>query len=284
MCERKKATELYEESRDNKKFHTVVYPLTDKCGNVEMLGVYARDITEIMDAKEQLEDMNNTKNTLLSIIALDLRSPFNVILGFSELLLKQGGQMDENKRRTVLEGLYKTSKNSFRLVENLLSWARSQSRLLEPNFRETNLRVFFKEFFDNLQPEAEKKGIELKQKVEGNLSLKTDPDMLNTIMRNLVTNAMKFTESGGIVSAEAYRTANDYTITIKDTGCGIREHKIDKLFEIQKGKSTRGTDNETGTGFGLVLSKEFTEKLGGTISVSSTVGEGSEFSLRFPAE
>lgn len=248
-----------------------------------------QDITErkkvemqIAVQNQQLQELNATKDKFFSIIAHDLRSPFNTILGFSNLLSKNLESYNSEEVRQYTNAIARSSKEAFNLLENLLLWARSQSGKMEvqPDIIEIKRRV--NEIIEIVELQAEKKNIRIVSLISDHYVVYADSNMFNTILLNLLTNAIKYTTSDGNITVFANKQAGQVEISIKDTGVGIPKEKLESIFRIDNKKSTLGTANEKGSGLGLILCREFVEKNGGTIRVESEPGRGSTFKITLP--
>lgn len=239
---------------------------------------------EIHQQRKQLMELNATKDRLLSILAHDLKNPFSALLGFSEMLLEEHEHMDVETRREQISWIYSASKNTYALLENLLTWVRSQFGGLKIEIHPLILKDIVHETLADMEGHARKKGISLQQDQLANFTVLADRNMLATVLRNLVSNAIKFTKAGGSVklSAHVVSVSGKLQVVVADSGVGIPEKKLNTLFEVTKNRSTRGTDNETGTGLGLLLCKEFVEKTNGQIWATSEVGSGSELHFTIP--
>jgi PAS domain S-box-containing protein len=251
----------------------------------------AVDITERKKAEaelkiknEQLKELNATKDKFFSIIAHDLISPFNAILGFSGTLLKEGRDLDIDSILQYTEVIYSAAQNTYKLLENLLNWARMQQGAIPFAPKAILFNGLVKSEIGNLKYNADQKNIELFNDTKGEVIITADEEMLRTVLRNLISNAIKFTPKGGKVNIDAQRKIDQIEITVSDTGIGIEREMIKKLFRIETSFTTRGTGNEKGSGLGLLLCKEFAEKHGGTISVESKFGYGSRFIFSIPVK
>ena len=236
------------------------------------------------EALKSLKISNETKDKFFSIISHDLRSPFNSLLGFTDMLMQNYDTFSDSERKDIIESLNTSSKSTYLLLENLLSWSSSQTGRMEFSLQKTELKTLVDEIILLSKPAADNKQIELVDNTEADLSVYADKNMLNTIVRNLITNAIKFTEANGeiIISAERSTRKGFVEISVTDTGVGIPANKINDLFRIDKNASTPGTYKEKGTGLGLILCKEFVEKQGGEIWIESEVGQGSRFIFTLP--
>lgn len=237
----------------------------------------------LIEKNDQLKDLNSTKDKLFSIISHDLRSPFNTILGFGELLLSSYSELTDEERKNMISQLYKTSNQTYYLVENMLNWARIQTRNIKYEPKKIGLKEFFDWKFDLYEKIAESKGIVLQSILDKNIIVYTDVNFLETILRNLINNAIKFTPSGGTIQITADPGPEEIVISVKDSGIGMTKNQIDMLFQINKNINTIGTDGEKGSGLGLILCKEFIEEYKGTISVESEPGKGSTFKFTVPS-
>ncbi|HEX7583135.1 MAG TPA: PAS domain-containing sensor histidine kinase, partial [Prolixibacteraceae bacterium] len=246
--------------------------------------VTERKMTEIQLQKysEELQELNATKDKFFSIIAHDLKNPFSSIVGFSEILKDEAKHLDIETIEQYAEILYSTSKNTYRLLENLLDWARVQQ--LGMPFRPGSiiLKTIVSEVAELMVEKANSKLITIINHIPDNLIVRADEDMLKTILRNLVSNALKYTSANGTVEIKTVSLADGIEITVKDTGTGIKKEDIEKIFKVGSNYSRRGTENEIGTGLGLLLCKEFVVKHGGKIWVESEEGKGSEFKFILP--
>jgi PAS domain S-box-containing protein len=231
---------------------------------------------------DELNQLNATKDKFFSIIAHDLKNPFITILGFSELLLSDFNDLTDEEKIYYITEMHKSAQISHSLLHNLLQWSRSQTGRIEFNSTKISLQNSVSENINLLLSNAQNKNISLTSNIDSEIFVHADEDMLNTILRNLLTNAIKFTPKEGKVSVSAEVNKNFVAITVQDTGVGMDENTRNKLFRLDKTQSMVGTDNETGTGLGLLLCKEFVEKHGGNIKVESELGKGSKFIFTLP--
>ncbi|NOU16952.1 MAG: DUF4154 domain-containing protein [Bacteroidales bacterium] len=237
---------------------------------------------EILAQKDKLQLANATKDKFFGIIAHDLRNPFNLLLGLSEILVDQINASNHDKSIEISEKINQTSSVAFDLLENLLTWSRSQTG--QTLFYPSNLNV--KDAIDTnillLKSSAESKGIHLSSVLTDNLYVRADKNMLLTILRNLLTNAIKFSRNSDKIFVKAEENDDCITIHVSDTGVGLDKHVIEKLFKVNENVKTDGTANERGTGLGLILCKEFIDWHQGKIWVESKKGIGSRFSFTLP--
>lgn len=241
-----------------------------------------RNSEAIKKFSEELKELNTTKDKFFSIIAHDLKNPFITILGFSDILLADYDELSDEERKFYVAEMEKSANLSHNLLQNLLQWSRAQTGRIEFNPSELILSDVVEENFQLLRNSANEKKIELTADVPRDLKVFADEDMLNTILRNLLTNSVKFSNSGGTVSVFAEQKESLVEVQVRDSGVGMDQETIDKLFRLDTTNSKIGTSGETGTGLGLILCKEFVEKHNGKIRVESEPGKGSSFIFTFP--
>ncbi len=233
---------------------------------------------------KELKELNATKDKFFSIIAHDLKNPFNTLLGFSELLITNINKYDKGRIQEFINIIYQTSKNAYMLLENLLEWARSQTGRLDMAPANIGIAELVDENIDLISNNASSKKLELINKIDKNVTAYADSNMTHTVIRNLLSNAVKYTEPGGKIEIISKKRDKYIEITVSDTGIGIKKENMEKLFRIDENFSTKGTNDETGTGLGLILCKEFVKKNGGEIWVNTTFGKGSDFTFKLPAQ
>ncbi len=247
------------------------------------------DVTENELAKarieqfnRELEKLNNDKDKFFSIIAHDLRSPFNTILGFSELMKSDGYNLSGMEVVEYSTLIHKSASQTLRLLENLLQWARLEQGKIPFNPIEINLDDLIEKIISMSGDQHIKKNIELCKVIPKHLTVHADEEMLMTIMRNLISNAVKFTHNGRRVEIKAEMTATEIQISVSDNGIGMSEVTMKQLFVQESHISTPGAENEKGAGLGLILCKDFIEKHGGKIWIESEEGKGSKFKFSLP--
>jgi PAS domain S-box-containing protein len=249
------------------KLNGVIIDITD--GKVAELA--------LKESGGKLLRLNADKDIFISILSHDLKSPFNNLLGLSEVLTEDIRKLDINEIENLANQINKTARNTYNLLEDLLTWARTQQGKIPFKPQKLSLIDICKNILEILNPNAKTKNISINYLIEDQLNVFADSDMLRTILRNLVSNAIKFTNDGGAIIINAEENSGNVTISVKDNGIGIPHNNLAKLFEISEVITTKGTAKETGTGLGLLLCKEFVEKHGGKIWVESEVGKGSDF-------
>lgn len=283
-----------EKIRDSKgKFKWVTdtkVPILDENNVVVGTAGITRDITQFKEAEEkilehakELQYLNASKDKFFSIIAHDLKNPFYSLLGSTEILIVEKDQLTEMEKEALINTISSSCKHTYHLLNNLLQWSRAQTGRIEYCPTIFDFDVAVNESFALLENLASKKKVILKKELPANLIVYADANMIETVLRNLVTNAIKFSESNKeiIVSAEE-NTNGKIQINVSDSGVGISQQDILKLFRIDVNHTTPGTCHETGSGLGLILCKEFVEKNGGKIWVTSEKGVGSTFSFLLP--
>lgn len=233
----------------------------------------------ILMQKEQLMQSDTEKNKLMSIISHDLRTPLINIQNYLELLNEH--ELDSADRPLLEKALLKSTNNAIEMLSNLLHWSKSQMHGQSVNLREVDLLTTLISTLEMEKIHAIKKGITLDYQVPAQLMIIADVDMLQLVVRNLISNSVKFTPPGGSIRVDAERLADRCKITVSDTGKGIPAHKQENIFSI-KSDPAFGTNNEKGVGLGLVLCKEFVERQGGKIGFESEVDQGSRFFIYMP--
>jgi signal transduction histidine kinase len=233
-------------------------------------------------SESQLKELNATKDKFFNIVAHDLKNPFTSLIGSSELLSRNIDQLDNEKIKTLALILNDASKSGYAILQNLLDWSRSQTGLLKFNPEIINLKKLIDEHILNLEQISSNKEIKLHSEVKDDLFIYGDKNMIKTILRNLMSNAVKYSYRSGNVIVNATFNDPEVIISVKDNGIGIPEENINKIFRIDFKYSVPGTENEQGTGLGLKLCKEFVEKQGGKIWVESIENKGSEFKFSIP--
>jgi len=230
----------------------------------------------------RLHQLNADKDRFISILGHDLKNPFNNLLGLSELLTEDIRKLNIDEIDTIANDINKTAKRTYKLLEDILMWARTQQGKIPFEPQILNFRDICIDILEILSPNANAKNITINCTPSDEINIYVDIDMLKTIMRNLVSNAIKFTNNGGVININAEQNSENVTISVTDNGIGIEPDDLKKLFDISEVLTTKGTAGETGTGLGLLLCKEFVGKHGGKIWIESEVGKGSEFKFTLP--
>jgi signal transduction histidine kinase len=252
------------------------------CRQPDEFGKLAGLMIEFFKQQQELKKLNSQKDRFFSIISHDLKNPFNVILGFSSLLKESVKDFNKEKISKIAQNIHEITLKTYELLVNLLDWANLQTRQTIIYQELCNLKELVEKVISITEKGAKLKEISIKCVLSEELEIYTDRIMFQTILRNLVTNAIKFSNRGGEVIISSKKVDDFVEIRVKDFGIGISKDKLERLFYIENNISTHGTENETGTGLGLILCKELVEAHKGKIRVESEVGKGSEFIFSLP--
>jgi len=228
-----------------------------------------------------LDQTNKVLRKFISILAHDLRSPFNSILGFSEIL-KKDKELTEEDRDVVIDHLHSSSRSTFQLLERLLEWSRLESGMVTPNFQPCDVQIIVSEIVLLVEAAATLKNISVEFISDQSPMVNADHNMISAAIRNIVSNAVKFTMPGGKIGVYTTISDHDIMIAIEDNGVGMTQEQVEKLFRMEENYSSKGTAGEKGTGLGLILAKEYVEMNGGTVEMTSEPGKGSRFVIKLP--
>ena len=240
---------------------------------------------ELKQKNEQLHELNASKDKFFSIISHDLRSPFTVMLGFSQLLEENIESYTKDEIKIRIQKLRISAEQLYALLENLLTWSRIQRGVMERNPENVDLAEIIADNLDLFTSKAEQKQLTLKNSVVKETMVHADYNMIDTVIRNLISNAMKFTHSDGTIEVSVHPHNEQYVeVAIIDTGVGIKPEDLSKLFRIDVKYTNVGPAGERGTGLGLNLCKDLVEKNGGKIWVESEIGKGTTFKFTLPRE
>jgi two-component system, sensor histidine kinase and response regulator len=231
---------------------------------------------------QELEALNKSKDKFFSIIAHDLVNPFHSLLGLSEILSHNYHQYSDEERLVIIKSIHEGAENGYKLLSDLLDWSRQNLRKSSLKIESFNLQAAALEVINSVKFPAELKNIRLTVDASTQIMVLADLEVTKIILRNLTSNAIKFTPNGGSVQITAHSLANQATINVTDTGIGIKADIIPLLFSLEKSFTHRGTNGEVGTGLGLVLCHDFVKALGGHIWIESEPGKGSTFSFTLP--
>jgi len=237
---------------------------------------------QLKQNSEELKQLNADKDRFMQILAHDLRNPFNVLLGFSDLLLRNFKNYDDDLIKYYLDIIKQTSEKTYLMLDELLLWSKSQAGKLPFEPSSINLSELIASIYSETQTNAQRKNITIKLSVPDNFQIIADGNMLKTVIRNLVSNAIKFTRKDGEITINTHRDDSKIVIAVADNGVGISKTNQEKLWNNSNPLTTIGTENEKGTGLGLLLCKDFVEKHGGKIWVESEEGFGSNFKIQLP--
>ncbi len=244
--------------------------------------VLNKTMNQLNRANDALEKLNATKDRFISILGHDLKNPFNTLLGFSELLLTDIDNYDKKTIKEFAGIINDSSEQTFNLLNSLMEWSVVQRDKAAFNPKVENLYHLVYETFTLVNPSAKAKKINIIIDIPQIIEVEIDREMIKTIIRNLLSNAIKFTPENGEVRVYAKKDGKTVQITISDNGLGMNEQTMESLFKIGVTKSQKGTNGEHGTGFGLLLIKEFVDMHKGTITVKSEIGKGSVFIINLP--
>jgi PAS domain S-box-containing protein len=277
-----------EEELNGRSYSTVKFPVQIKEG-LSFLAGFTIDITErklaekaLLESETRLRELNATKDKFFSIISHDLKSPFSAILGFSNILIDQVKDKDYEAIEEYAQIIHNSSKRAMGLLTNLLVWSRSQTGRMAFNPEVIEMVTLINEVTELLSDAAYQKSITISKRLPHSIITFADRAMISTILRNLISNAIKFTNREGQLVISASQTPAELIIAVADNGIGIKKEMIEKLFRIDENHSTKGTENEVGTGLGLVLCQEFVNKNNGKIWVESEPLKGSTFYFTIP--
>ena len=251
--------------------------------------VFANDVTTRRLAEEsvkkymqELETANATKDKFFSIIAHDLKSPFNAILGFSKLLFDDFNDFTDEEKLTIIENIKLSSESTYKLLQNLLEWAKMQTNQLIIRNEDIDVCILINDTIDLLKSQAEQKNIKIFSSVRFDTLIYADENIIKTVLRNLISNAIKFSYPGNKVKIFSEETDGAIKISVQDFGIGLTEEEKENIFKFDSKYKKTGTQNERGTGIGLMLCKEFIEINSGSLVFESTTDYGSTFSIIVP--
>ncbi|HAG16118.1 MAG TPA: hypothetical protein DCG69_06270 [Bacteroidales bacterium] len=230
----------------------------------------------------ELIEANHTKEKFLSIIGHDLKNPFNSVLGLSNLIIDQWGTIDDEEKFQITNEINSSSENIYELLDNLLIWSRTQTRSTTMRVEKFDLNENIHQIFEIFKNQANFKKINVRMDFKGEKLVLADPNMIATVIRNLLSNSLKFTQEGGQILIRTEQKADMVEFSISDNGKGILPEDLKRIFEDKGNQASKGTANETGTGLGLLLAKEFIQQNGGLIWVESKPGKGSLFTFTLP--
>lgn len=238
----------------------------------------------LINSEKNLRELNAAKDKFFSIIAHDLKNPFMGILGFTEILSNSFEQYDDAEKQKMISFIKRSAESAYKLLENLLEWSRIQIGVAKVTPVQTDISILINDSITSLKDVAHTKNIKIITTVQSETYVYADEEMIKTIIRNLLTNAIKFSHPDGYVKITAEDSKENLKLSITDKGIGVKKELLNNLFRIDKSITTKGTLGEKGTGLGLILCKEFVEKNNGKLIVDSKEKEGSTFSIILPKE
>ncbi|MBV5315414.1 MAG: PAS domain-containing sensor histidine kinase [Prolixibacteraceae bacterium] len=274
----------YTDDQINGFYNVHVFQTEKNSITVNFTDITDRKKIELLLEKQSKELLkaNATKDKFFSIIAHDLKSPFNAIMGFSDLMLQNYNDLDDETFLKGLKTIESASNHALKLVENLLLWSKNQTTGKEFSPELLNLNELINESLILAESAVLNKKIRVNFNEKKDVQIVADKNMIELVLRNLISNAIKFTNKKGRIDIHIKEQNQEIQISIADNGIGIPENRLGTIFEISKNKNTPGTENEQGTGLGLILCKDFIENHGGKIWVESIIGKGSTFTVSLP--
>lgn len=266
-----------------------VNPLFNDENNViGSLGI-ARDVTDRVRAEEKLNEKNieleelvKTKDKLLSIIAHDLRDPFNVLIGFSDIILEQYNDLKDKDKIRYVQQINSAANSGYNLLNNLLDWSKTQANKIQFNPRKVNLSKTINSVVYTIKNLALAKNLEIKFNMPSEIIVHADENMLRTVLRNIITNAIKFSYKNAEIIISVTEKNENFIISIKDFGTGMKKEELKQLLEKDNNFTKPGTEYEKGTGLGLIICKEFIQQWGGNFTIDTEHGSGSNFAFSLP--
>lgn len=262
---------------------TRITPVSDRRGVKIGYMIMLYDITDFREYQIKLNELNDTKDKLFSIISHDLRGPLGTVLELIRLLREDLEEMDKSEIIKMLETIIVQTDSTYRLLDNLLFWSRNQISRIVCNSSAVDVNELVNEVFTELKYTSRRKELNMVNSIGEERYVFADRNMLKIILRNLVSNSVKYCNPRGTITVNCIcAPEGTCMISVKDNGTGIREEKLSKLFELSSGTSSEGTFGEQGSSLGLIICKELTERQSGSISVESRPGEGSTFYVTLP--
>lgn len=280
------------------------YANRDQQGNVISYRGIIRDITEVkkaeqqlknyvkelaklnkqlLESEEELKNINKAKDRLFSIIAHDLRSPFTGLIGFSDYLIEDIEDLSIDEIKTFAKKINESAKNIYSLLENLLEWSRIERGAIDPEIDEFDINVIIESSIYLLRANTSNKNITIINNINKPLYVKADHNMISSVIRNLLSNAIKFSYPNSKIYVEGIKGVEFNSIQIIDNGMGMSADVLSKIFDSSVHVSELGTNNEKGSGLGLIICKELIEKNNGTISCVSELNKGTTFTVSLPS-
>lgn len=239
---------------------------------------------QLIESEKNMRELNAAKDKFFSIIAHDLKNPFMGILGFTEILNNSFDQYDDAEKKKMISFVKRSAESAYKLLENLLEWSRIQIGGVKITLEQIDISILINEAITSLKDASQIKNVKIITTVQNDTFVFADSEMVKAILRNLLTNALKFSHSDSYIKITAEEDSENTKIMITDKGIGIKLETLNHLFRIDKAVSTKGTLGEKGTGLGLILCKEFLQKNNGKLLIDSVVNQGSTFTVILPKE
>ena len=237
---------------------------------------------DLISKNKELQESNETRERFLSIIGHDLKNPFNSVLGLTSLVIDEWDSLPNDEKLNILNEVQSSSNSIYELMDNLLLWAKNQSGTINAYPERFNLNENIVDVYEIFRNQATYKQIKIELNIGSTNYVSADPDMINTVLRNLISNAVKFTRKGGKIAIELKKLSTEVEFSITDNGKGIPPEDLKRILDDRKGFTTKGTSQESGTGLGLLVVRDFVEKNNGVFWIESKVGIGSRFCFTLP--
>jgi signal transduction histidine kinase len=237
---------------------------------------------QLGESEKTLQELNSGKDKYFTILAHDLKSPFHGLLGFSSVLMNDFNNLSEDEKKEYITDINTSTKSIYNLIENLLMWSRLQTGKIDFKISKLNLNSVLEKVINLLKSSANRKSIKIINSVNENETVFADENMLTSILQNLISNSIKFSKTDGEVEIKSNKIDGYHEISVSDSGVGIKNENLDKLFRFEEHLTTRGTESEEGSGLGLILCQEFIKRHNGKISVESEIEKGSKFVFTIP--
>jgi len=237
---------------------------------------------ELQQKNKELIEANQTREKFLSIIGHDLKNPFNSVLGLASLLVEEWDALPNTEKKTIVYEIHNSGNNIYELMDNLLLWAKNQSKTIKLHQQQFDINEYIIEVYEIFRSQANFKNIKIDLNIGQNNMVYADPNMISTVIRNLMSNALKFTRKEGLIQIELKNKDTEIEFAISDNGKGIPPEDLKRILDEQDAYSTKGTTNETGTGLGLLVVQDFVRKNNGLFWVESVVDSGSTFRFTLP--
>lgn len=250
--------------------------------NKEVLLVRVKSQLELKDIRDELVKINKLKIKFIQIIAHDLRNPFHALLGLLQIIHNELDNLSKEQIRKYISELLLSSNSTFQLLVDILEWSRLQSELLEPDYSQFCLKELIDEQISFHNTASLEKKIKVQNNIPEDIKISSDINMVSTVIRNLISNSIKYSFENGLITIDIKSTRKFHEISVTDQGLGIPLEIKNKLFEIDRNTKTDGTKNEKGTGMGLILCSEFIKLLNGTIDVDKNLTSGTRIYFTIP--
>ncbi|MFH1196605.1 MAG: histidine kinase N-terminal 7TM domain-containing protein [bacterium] len=267
---------------NNINYDLIISPVLDRSYKIAGSVIYFHDITDLKKTQKELSDSNNAKDKFFSIIAHDLKNPFFGIIGLSGMIKEDYSIMTDDQKKEMVTDINELAVNTYKLLENLLEWSRQQTGTIEFTPKLFNLSSLIDENIKSVKQRAQLKNIGITPDYEEEVFVFADENMINTVIRNLISNALKFTNPEGLINVSVKNIEHYIRVSVTDNGVGMNVETKKKLFRIEYNIKSIGTSGEKGSGLGLLLCKEFVDRNGGKMWAESEIDKGSTFYFSLP--